>query len=56
MVRTCRKHGEEFIQGFGGKTRQKELLGRHRHRWEHNIKINLRAIESEYRLDSSASG
>jgi hypothetical protein len=27
--------------GFGGKARRKEPLGRHRHRWEDNIKMNL---------------
>jgi hypothetical protein len=27
---------------FGGKTREKRLLERRRHRWEHNIEMNLR--------------
>jgi hypothetical protein len=39
-------HGrkEEFIRGFGRRTRRKETLGRLRRRWEDNIKMDLREI------------
>jgi hypothetical protein len=36
-------HGEEYIQGFGGKSR-KRPLGRFRRRCEDNIKMDLREI------------
>jgi hypothetical protein len=32
------------IENFGGKPRGKRLLGRYRHRWEDNIKIDLKNI------------
>jgi hypothetical protein len=32
------------IQDFGGKTRKKRPLGRPRHRWEGNIKMNLKDV------------
>jgi len=35
---------ERRIQGFGGDTCGKEPLGRPRHRWENNIKIDLQAV------------
>jgi len=41
-------------QNFTWKTSRKGLLGRPMHRWEDNIKINLR--ERGYELDSSGSG
>ena len=36
--------GERFIQNIGGETRGKEPLGRLRHRWEVNIKMDLREV------------
>jgi hypothetical protein len=44
MGRACGTHGdeEECIQGFCGKARRKVQLGGTRHRWEGNIKMNLR--------------
>jgi hypothetical protein len=38
--------GEEkkIIQGFGGKTRRKETLGRPRSRWKNRIGMDLREI------------
>jgi hypothetical protein len=35
---------EECVQGFGGKTRRKEQLGRPRGRWKKIIKMDLRDI------------
>ena len=32
---------ERRIQGFGGNTEGKRPLGRHRRRWEDNIKVDL---------------
>ena len=32
------------MQGFGGETCGKELLGRLRHRWEDNIKMDLQEL------------
>jgi hypothetical protein len=48
MDRACSTHGIEEIgvQGFGGKTRRKELLGRPRSRWEYGIRMDLRDIGS----------
>jgi hypothetical protein len=39
----CSTYGgeERCIQSFGGKPEGKRPLGRHRHRWEDNIKMNL---------------
>jgi len=39
-------YGEEMrcIQGFGGKPERKNPLGRLRHRWEDNIKIDLQEV------------
>jgi hypothetical protein len=36
--------GERLIQGFGVETLGKEPLGRHRHRWEYNIKADLQEV------------
>jgi hypothetical protein len=36
--------GEECVQGFDGKTRRKEPLGRPRRRWEDGIRMELRDI------------
>jgi hypothetical protein len=38
--------GEKRVQGFGGKTRRKERLGRPRRRWEDGIKMDLGEIGS----------
>jgi len=35
---------KKCIQGFGGETRGKEPLGRPRHRWEDNIKVDLHEV------------
>ena len=36
--------GERRVQGFGGETWGKEPLGRPRHRWEDNIKMDLQEV------------
>jgi hypothetical protein len=36
--------GEVCLQGFGWETRRKRPLGRSRHMWEDNIKIDLREM------------
>jgi hypothetical protein len=36
---------ERCIQGFGGETCGKRPLGRHRHRWEDNLEIDLQEVE-----------
>ena len=43
MGGACSTYGGEDrrIQGFGGETRGREMLGRTRRRWEDNIKIDL---------------
>jgi hypothetical protein len=33
--------GERCLQGFGWEARRQEPLGRHRRRWEDNIKMDL---------------
>jgi len=40
-------YGEEerCMRGFGGKPEGKSPLGRLRHRWEDNIKIDLQEVE-----------
>jgi hypothetical protein len=39
-----------------GKPEGKRPLGRHRHRWEDNIKIDLQEMEWGHGLDLSGSG
>jgi hypothetical protein len=43
MGGTCSMYGgeERCIQGFDGKTREKESLGRPWDRWNYNIKLDL---------------
>ena len=36
--------GERCIQGFGGETLRDRPLGRHRCRWEDNIKMDLQEV------------
>jgi len=36
--------GKRGVQGSGGETEGKSPLGRHRHRWEDNIKIDLQEV------------
>jgi hypothetical protein len=36
---------DETLQGFGGKARRKEPLGRSRHRWEDGIRMDLTVRE-----------
>ena len=36
--------GKRCIQGFGGETEGKRPLGRARHRWEDNIKMDLQKV------------
>jgi len=36
---------ERRIQGFGERTEGKRPLGRHRHRWEYNIKMDVQEVE-----------
>ena len=35
---------EKCVQGFGGESRRKEQLGRTRHRWEDNIRMDHKVI------------
>ena len=46
MGGACSTYGGErrCIQGFGGETWGKRPLGRPRHRWEDNIKIDLQEV------------
>jgi hypothetical protein len=46
MVGACSLDGggESCVQGFGGEIRGKEPLGRPRHRWEDNIKMDLQEL------------
>jgi hypothetical protein len=48
MSRTCSTYEgeEEYIQGFGGKARRKEITRKTRHKLEDNIKMDLREIGS----------
>jgi hypothetical protein len=43
---SCRTYGGEemYIQGFGGESEVKRQLGRPRHRWEGNIKLDLQEV------------
>jgi hypothetical protein len=56
----CGTHGrgeKKSVQGFGGKARRKETLGRPRRRWEDGIRMDLREIGlGVYGLDSTVSG
>jgi len=36
--------GERRIQGLMGKPEGKRPLGRHRHRWEDNIKVDIQEV------------
>jgi hypothetical protein len=38
---------EKYIQNFGLKYEGKRSRGRHRHRWEDNVRIDLRKVEWE---------
>jgi hypothetical protein len=44
--RACGTHGigEKSVQGFSGKVRRKEPLGRPSHRWEDGIRMDLMEI------------
>jgi hypothetical protein len=55
----CGTHGrgEKSVQGFGGKARRKETMGRPRRRWEYGIRMDLREIGlGGCGLDSTGSG
>jgi len=39
--------GQKCIHSFGGETWRKEALGRARHRWEDNIKMDIKEVEWE---------
>jgi hypothetical protein len=43
MGGACSSDGgvKRHVQGFGGETLRKRPLGRHKHRWEGNIKMDL---------------
>ena len=47
---------ERCIQGFGGEPEGRRPLGRPKHRWEDNIKMDLREVGWEHGLDRSGSG
>jgi hypothetical protein len=36
--------GERCLSGFGWESQREEALGRPRHRWEYNIRMDLREI------------
>jgi len=44
--RACGTHGggERCLQGFGWRSEGKRPLGRPRHKWEDNIKLDLREV------------
>ena len=42
-----------MIQGLVGKPEERRQLGRHRHRWEDNIKMDLHEVEYEVWTASS---
>jgi hypothetical protein len=46
MGGACSAYGgqEGLTQGFGGENIRKESLGRHRRRWEDNIKMDLHEV------------
>jgi hypothetical protein len=46
MGGACSTYGgrERFVQGSGGKPEGKRPLGRPRHRWEDNVKMDLREV------------
>jgi len=46
MGGSCSMYGEDVtrIQGFGGETEGKRPHGRHRLRWEDNIKVDLQEV------------
>jgi hypothetical protein len=47
MSRACSMYKEEgHIQGLVGKPERKRLLGRCRHRWEDNVKMDLQEVGS----------
>jgi hypothetical protein len=56
--RVCTAHGETINANniLIGKSKGRRPVGRSRHRWEDNIKMDLRGIGLGYRLDSSGSG
>jgi len=39
------KAEDRYIQGFGGEMWEKRHLGRLRHRWKDNIKMDIQQIE-----------
>jgi len=47
---------ERRIQGSVGKPEGKKLLGRHRRRWEDNIKMELQQLGWGYGTDRYGSG
>jgi hypothetical protein len=49
MSRVCSTNGQntQCIEDIGGRNKRKEPLGRPRHRWIDNIKIDLKEIGFE---------
>jgi len=47
---------EEMHIGSGGKPQRKRLLGRRRHRWEDDIKLDIQEMECKHGLDRSNTG
>jgi hypothetical protein len=47
MDRACNTYGveERCIRGFSGEPEGTRQLGRPRHRWEENVKMDLREVE-----------
>jgi len=39
--------GDKVLSGFVGENERKEVSGTPRHRWEHNTKIDVKAVECE---------
>jgi hypothetical protein len=39
---TCSMQGDKFLQGLVGRPEGKKPVGKPRHRWEYNIKMDLR--------------
>jgi hypothetical protein len=58
MGRACSRYGDRrgAHRILLGRPEGRRPLGRPRHRWEDNIKMDLQAVEQGHKLDSAGSG
>ena len=58
MGRVCSTYGERrgAYRVLVGKPEEKRPIERPRYRWDDNIKMDLREVGSDHRLDRSGSG